>query len=290
MPTSDQIARSDLQKKMALESELNKTLLALNTRIAKDFIRGVDSGNIILAESYRDDLEAILLAHYAETGEVFSTRIRGDLPAEIAITDDEIVIIASALSLYYLTRSGSQAEIITRTNQRDIILSFEFGIDATQRAAADGVMISQRERAVISGASLSNRLRARVGTISNTETQNAAETAKQTEAEVLSGSTPSITGGTPRVSVVNKEWITAGDERVRRSPFSHVAADSQSVSLSEPFVVGGQLLRWPGDTELGAGNANIINCRCGSVENRDQIISARFDTRRDIEEQVASFN
>lgn len=53
------------------------------------------------------------------------------------------------------------------------------------------------------------------------------------------------------------EWLSSRDNRVRPS---HTQADGQKVALDRPFVVGGALLRFPGDP---AGPAQeVINCRC----------------------------
>lgn len=57
-----------------------------------------------------------------------------------------------------------------------------------------------------------------------------------------------------------KEWLTAGDERVRDA---HMAADGQIVRIDQPFVVGGDYLMFPGDPHGSA--SNIINCRCVSL-------------------------
>jgi HK97 family phage portal protein len=57
-----------------------------------------------------------------------------------------------------------------------------------------------------------------------------------------------------------KEWLTAGDERVRGA---HMAADGQIVRIDQPFVVGGDYLMFPGDPHGSA--SNIINCRCVSL-------------------------
>jgi len=54
-----------------------------------------------------------------------------------------------------------------------------------------------------------------------------------------------------------KQWISTADERTRPT---HVAADKQRVLLSEPFVVGGAQLMFPGDPRGPA--AEVVNCRC----------------------------
>lgn len=55
-----------------------------------------------------------------------------------------------------------------------------------------------------------------------------------------------------------RRWITAADERVRED---HVGV--QSVEWPQPFDVGGELLRYPGDSRGSA--SNVINCRCAAI-------------------------
>jgi uncharacterized protein with gpF-like domain len=55
----------------------------------------------------------------------------------------------------------------------------------------------------------------------------------------------------------SKKWVTKHDDKVRKT---HAAADGQTVPLNAPFVVGGQLLMFPGDPRGSAGET--INCRC----------------------------
>jgi uncharacterized protein with gpF-like domain len=54
-----------------------------------------------------------------------------------------------------------------------------------------------------------------------------------------------------------KMWLATMDDRTRPT---HRAADRQRTLLTEPFVVGGAQLLFPGDPR---GPANeVINCRC----------------------------
>lgn len=71
----------------------------------------------------------------------------------------------------------------------------------------------------------------------------------------------------PRATIVPEDqaetvvhrWITMQDEKVRPA---HAAAHGQTVRVDEPFIVGGERLRHPGDTGLGASHANTSDCRC----------------------------
>lgn len=56
---------------------------------------------------------------------------------------------------------------------------------------------------------------------------------------------------------LNKEWISAEDERTRES---HAEANGQVQPMESPFIVGGEALMYPGDPSGSA--ANVINCRC----------------------------
>ena len=63
---------------------------------------------------------------------------------------------------------------------------------------------------------------------------------------------------------LQKEWITAVDNRVRglnpNDEFDHVSMNGVVVGMDEDFDVGGELLEYPGDPRGSAGN--VINCRC----------------------------
>jgi hypothetical protein len=55
----------------------------------------------------------------------------------------------------------------------------------------------------------------------------------------------------------HKTWVAHHDERTRAT---HLEADGQTVPIDQPFVVGGERLRYPGD-RVGT-EAEIANCRC----------------------------
>lgn len=60
---------------------------------------------------------------------------------------------------------------------------------------------------------------------------------------------------------VTRTWRSAGDHKVRHT---HAAMNGQVVQgLSAPFVSpSGAMLRYPGDTALGAGADEVVHCRC----------------------------
>jgi len=63
-----------------------------------------------------------------------------------------------------------------------------------------------------------------------------------------------------QAGVQYKQWLTSGNDNVRPA---HEEANGQVVGVDEPFSVGGEELRYPGDPDGSAGN--VINCHCVSI-------------------------
>ncbi len=273
---SDIDARRDLNEKLRLERKLIEEIRAFNKRMVrstvKEYAQGAGAFN---AATMQPELTQILVEHYLRVGEPFSSQLTDIMPDDIVVTVAERKAIEAALATFYTGRAPEQARIITATNQRNIFDSIDQAITIGIEEAAAGRPPSRRETAILSGVGLSRKLNGRVTGIAALETQAIAEAAKATEAQVLTFQPPSVTGGTLRDVPVPKEWVTMGDEVVRRQPFSHVIADSQVVALNQPFVVSGQLLRWPGDTSLGASIGNVANCRCSSVVDAESVFAVR---------------
>nr|DAL87867.1 MAG TPA: portal [Caudoviricetes sp.] len=59
--------------------------------------------------------------------------------------------------------------------------------------------------------------------------------------------------------VIGKIWHCTYDSRTRHA---HAEADGQTVKFTDPFIVGGEELMFPGDTSHGASADNVIQCRC----------------------------
>ena len=263
-------ARRDLIRKMDLEAQIIRKLTRLNNEIARGTIRSFNDGGLPFnASTLQKDFEDMLNDHYHKTAETFSRQLSATLPSDIAATAKEHTAIDEALLVYFAARAIEQARIITATNQKNINKSITEATDLRDDADKP---FPRRDQAVFAGVGTLRKLRGRQQSIAITETQNAAETAKATEAEVLAGHRPSIVAASAAPANVTKEWVTVGDQNVRDS---HVLADSQTRDVSKPFSVEGQLLRYPGDTSLGATAANVINCRCSSVVKPSSFLAIR---------------
>lgn len=269
-------ARRDLAEKLRLEQLLIKDIRAFNKGLVRQTVKEYAQGSgAFNASTLLPELTEILNDHYERVGEPFSQQITDILPADIAATDSELALISTALLTFFSARAIEQASIITATNQKNISESIDLAVTVATDEAIAGRPQSRRDIAVQSGVNLNRKLNGRVVGIASLETQASAEASKATEAQILTFQSPSVTGGSPQEVPVTKDWVTMGDEVVRTTPFSHVAADSQARNLNKPFDVGGQLLRWPGDTSLGASVGNVLNCRCSSVVNAQDVFAIR---------------
>lgn len=68
-----------------------------------------------------------------------------------------------------------------------------------------------------------------------------------------------------RFEDLQQVWFATGDSRTREE---HLAAHGQVVAVGEPFIVGGEEARFPGDPRLSAWNR--INCRCTAAPFREE--------------------
>ena len=99
-----------------------------------------------------------------------------------------------------------------------------------------------------------NALRYRGETIGRTE---AIQSLNRSEYEATM---QAVDMGAVSKNAVQREWDSAGDNRVR---FSHQVLDGKRVGLHQAFVSpSGARMMFPGDTSLGAGAAEVVNCRC----------------------------
>jgi len=263
-------AIQDFNDKLALEPKLRKKLRKLDKKILNQFRRNMLRGQMTRADTFSPELEDLLAKHYVLVANEFQGNIENQLPKDLGLTATEKTTLALALAAFFERRATNQAHFITQTTQKEMGKAALLAASETE---------DQIEQAVIAAAILSRRFLAREGATATLETQAAAEATKAAEFDVLAGKRP-LTLDTPP-GAANKEWVTMRDERVRRSPFFHTRADQQVRPINVPFSVGGEQLRFPGDTSLGASIGNVINCRCAAIGDIDKLAdlrAARFAT------------
>lgn len=264
--------------KISLERQFAPSVRALLNRMIRDF-RVLYSASTMIPDTklYKSDWETLLDQQYRRVGNSFigieqKSKILAQLQVKQIEDEETLSLINAAYFLWSKERAPRQADFILETTSDRINEALE---DAKQAAPAD-LTGSEFNRFVATAASaqLFRGVPGRVGAITNMETQAPAEQAKQFTARAIAGqeilpaqqaveqAIDPITGAVIGAVLIDKEWHTVGDERVRRA---HADADFQKRKSIEPFTVGGESLQYPGDTSLGASLGNVINCRCAAI-------------------------
>lgn len=204
--------------------------------------------------------------------------------------------IDQAIRIFLLGRALKQADIIDTTTQEDIAASIQ---EARELLREDAEFISPDKLRKVAAKIFYRKSKGRITTIANTETQERTEGIRETitltayeelmqavedddidRARELAEASGSFTAeevvsdmenghgiGSILIKLLaaQKMWMTMGDNKVRTKPFNHRNANGQTAGIRDNFEVSGELLKYPGDTSLGASIGNIINCRCVSV-------------------------
>lgn len=146
-------------------------------------------------------------------------------------------IHADRVSRFIRDRAQRVAQQVTATTYRQIA-------DQLTEGAQAGESIPQLAKRIRHLFQVASDTRAR--TIARTEVISAYNGASEA---TVAGYGPDVVGG--------KEWIATRDARTRED---HRHADGQIRGMSEPFIVGGAPMTYPGDPIAPPGE--VVNCRC----------------------------
>ncbi|MCP4553693.1 MAG: hypothetical protein GY834_17000, partial [Bacteroidetes bacterium] len=227
--------------KITLENRFKPEIIKVFNVMMKDFKIVTVTGQAFDANKYTPLWSETLDKHFKRVQKSFLNIDKQETTEE---DDEELILLA--LLTWREKYKETDAKLITKTSTEDIMESLRL---ANRDFQEQGITPTVRELTLAASAILSKKFKGRVSSIAITETQKAAESTKFIVAEVNAGLTPTVLETTEGVeTLATKTWITMMDERVRRFPFNHVAANNQKVLLNKPFTVSGQLLNYAGDT------------------------------------------
>lgn len=236
------LAKRQLDLKLSLEEQFQRELRSWFAGIRQDLrVSFAANGVVQDVQQYRPRLVGMLQTNYKRVQKAFLGQYLGR-------SQKQSFNLLDILNRWAIERAEQQAGFILETTERQI---FETINQSRAALIAEEVVPSNLNIANLAPNILKRKTDPRVDTIATFETQNAAENTKFTEASMQ-----------PPEREPRKTWDTVGDEAVR---LSHREADGQSVPIDGNFVVQGQLLRFPGDTLMGATMNNTINCRCSAI-------------------------
>jgi len=261
----------DFNLKLIFERDFRMRITAFNEKLILAYTKSVARFESVPDfGQFQAELERILDRHFHKVGDAFTDKINEMVAQELGEKKLTLVTeikhrIPVIVSSHFKVRALSEATKITATTNAQAITALR----EAQRLATDPsvLAIEQVNVASQSSAVFRRRLNGRISGIIRLNTNEPAEAAKLTQIQILRGEEPTLAGGTGTDGT--KSWANQGDSLVRIPPdskFNHIAAE-QTVALDKPFNVSGQLLRYPGDTSLGASLGNIVNCRCSVTYN-----------------------
>ena len=283
-----QLAASQFAQKVKLERKFKTELNVYFAQIAKDFkVLYPRTGSIPNTDIYLDDLKGILSRNYRRVSRAFQGSLISFLKKnqknlkEPVISNLSVIAQARGIALSQLVDSIEESvllqvnEFINTSVDKDSRFINNTNIKELQKVldvaindlTGPGKIVSRKKVALEASKNFSVRARSRASTISLTGVQKVSELTKNSEF----GNFISVRNSErDLVPPMDEEpiWVTMGDKKVRRGRFSHVEADSQR-RQNGVFTVGGELLRFPGDTSLGASIGNVANCRCAAIPTID---------------------
>ncbi len=275
MATNEEISRANTEyiKKERLENLFKPDIKRLFARMFRDFLASVTAtGTIPNVAEYLSDWQSILKIQYDRVQRSFlgtvvdqqkyfitSWFLRKAFEKQVINEDEQLTAsFATALVEWRNLQSKESARYITETNFKNMTESLN---QSREILSENDESLDNRNVAITAAPILKRKFKGRVNSIAMTETQKAAESTKLFEAEVLTGNEPVVSGPVFFVTQSKKVWVDVGDKKVRKP---HKAFNVAIVFINEPFIVGGQMLMYPGDSSMGASVSNTANCRCSS--------------------------
>lgn len=263
---ADEKADNEFALKISIEASLSPLLASLFDSIVSISTNSyLQNGVIPTATDYLSNFNDFFDTLYTTTVSQFRDSLNDEMSSfEINsvnpnFTNQDLISQVQnnsdlKIDSFIQVNSSENANQVTQTNQEDIDNALAIAI-ASQLANG----LNRAETANVFSAQLSSYFNGRSGTILATGVQNASEGSKQIVSEQYSTIVKTID---PNATGAVKIWVTKMDDKVR---VSHREANFQSQLINTPFIVQDELLRYPGDTSMGASLNNVINCRCVSV-------------------------
>ena len=225
-----------------LAANLKKEFLRTSKAVSTNYIISRSNALDLESRNHFSRLKNIIFSHWRTVTNVFATRsfamIRTIIESEQKAYEDDF---DREFENFLFTSGAEKVTNISSTT----IANIRNAIDSAQR---DGQDVYQTARRILELSEIDSITRAIL--IARTETHQAANFANFTTLDVVN------------VPGTTKEWVAVNDARTRDD---HAIANGQEVAKDGDFVVGGSLLKYPGDPSAPA--QQVVNCRCTFVVN-----------------------
>jgi hypothetical protein len=247
---------TDLNRKLRLEKKLFSSMRHIFLDMVEESVKP-----IFIPQNFLPTIASSLSNHYKLVSDSFANNYR-DKHINVIMDEMQESLFTLDLKEKLEIRAFKQSRIIIDTSVRQF--KRINGIIVKNNLPSNTKIRKNLYRSMLSG---------RLEAIACTETQWTAEFSKFLEIGYLTGTAGMSFKTAPRPA---KRWDTMLDSAVR---IHHAEAEGQLQFLSDPFMVNGESLMYPGDVSLGATSSNIVNCRCGTTYDlsKKDLLGTRFE-------------
>ena len=225
-----------------LAAALKKEFLRVSKTVSSNYIISRSDSLGIESRAHYNRLKSIIFTHWSSVTQNFRRRtfamLRNIIEKEQKAYEDDF---DREFENFLFTNGAEKVTNISSTTIANIR-------NAINSAQVDGLDVYTTARRIIELSEIDSITRAVL--IARTETHQAANFANFVSLDVVN------------IPNTTKEWVAVNDARTRDD---HSIANGQEVTKDGDFVVGGALLKYPGDPSGPAGQ--VINCRCTFVVN-----------------------
>lgn len=244
-------------------------------QMARDFEKlYAEKGVYLDFNVYAEKWQRLLARHYKNVQDEFIGVASEEL--DVPMSRDKMALFILALQIMREQRASASSRQIIDTSTEQMADSIS---KAELYMQQESMPISNDAVAALALEIFGRKIESRATTIAMTETQYVAETVKNIEADCLTNNKNIFLAQAVEQDAslavssymtdapigYEKEWLSALLPTTRPS---HAAAHGQKVAPSELFYVGGEYLKYPGDTSMGATAGNVVNCYCAVRYNK----------------------
>lgn len=261
-----------LEAKLALEDELARPLYAWGVAYITSWEHGHGAIAAYPKMQWLAKLEAILSRHYARTVLVMLGKRPPKDPtlAQAALNRRHLVSLTEQVKRNAtlimasidaeLARGMTDTAIFDPNEIDDGTKDWTPGIEVKQEAPIQpGIFGITAGYTMRIGNAAIRALKRWAGKLKTIVTHNTNSVAEEARAEDAKRTPIDVVPDKQENVRLVKVWNSLMDGRERAT---HHAAHGQEVAVDQPFSVGGAMLRFPGDSSLGAPLSEICNCRC----------------------------
>jgi hypothetical protein len=235
----------DMRKVNRKKTQLLERLLLEKRRLVVPFVNGTER---VLAENGQRIVRK------------FGNNLNRSLKPTLRLSDADQRANQKRLQAFAAKNAKQAARATGRTDLKAMRRANKIA-DAERRRLRDaGKEMTDEQHAKFARKKFEKNLRGRVGGQATLQSTTLAEGSKQIELDTFKKQMGDVD--------LMKRWDSQGDIRTRST---HLAADSQVVVTTDPFLVGGFQLMYPGDGSLGAPMKERARCRCASFVDPGQV-------------------